>query len=74
MLGNAWEWCQDRGDIKVGAGLLAAGEVVTGLDQRHFRGGAFGHGPPVILPGSGYAVDPKIQMLDVGFRVGRTMP
>jgi formylglycine-generating enzyme required for sulfatase activity len=72
MYGNAWEWCQDR-EATAGADRPAAPDgVVTDVDHRLARGGAFGHGTLSMQSSNDVSIRPSERGGDLGFRPART--
>ncbi|MBM4094679.1 MAG: formylglycine-generating enzyme family protein [Planctomycetes bacterium] len=76
MLGNVWEWCQNRYDNNWTVHSEDP-EDLTPLDdavQRSRRGGAYSHGALSARAACRDAALPNSRVNTVGFRVARTMP
>jgi formylglycine-generating enzyme required for sulfatase activity len=57
MLGNVWEWCDDRYE--------------AGKDERVLRGGSWVHDPEFVRASFRYGVEPTYQGSFIGFRCVR---
>jgi formylglycine-generating enzyme required for sulfatase activity len=62
LLGNVWEWCQDRDDI----GSDGGGYVPV------LQGGSFGDNPAMLRSASRVRFQPAYRPTDFGFRLART--
>jgi serine/threonine protein kinase/formylglycine-generating enzyme required for sulfatase activity len=80
MLGNPWEWCQDR-YMRYGSGRgrsvdhnISTLEPITERTPRIVRGGAFYNLPGLVRSAHRGWVTPAYRNIDVGFRPSRTYP
>ena len=79
MLGNVYEWCQNKNGVPLPSveGLfrdLATGETVKDSSERMIRGGAFSAGPSEVRSAHRSAELPMNAGTYNGFRVARTLP
>jgi formylglycine-generating enzyme required for sulfatase activity len=77
LLGNAWEWCQERAllyptDGESTATLLDASAIIDGSGSRVLRGGAFNDQSSNVRAACRVTIQPGFQDDDIGFRPART--
>jgi serine/threonine protein kinase/formylglycine-generating enzyme required for sulfatase activity/tetratricopeptide (TPR) repeat protein len=80
MLGNVFEWCQDRGEAlkstKNGISIdnVVTAEILTDKQERILRGGTFYIEPANVRSAARSSDAPTYRSYNDGFRVARTYP
>jgi formylglycine-generating enzyme required for sulfatase activity len=71
MLGNAYEWCQDRQGGEPGGAELSIDEIID-EGHRPLRGGAFNFNPAGVRSAYRYWNAPTVRLRYYGLRLART--
>jgi formylglycine-generating enzyme required for sulfatase activity len=78
MLGNVWEWCQDRymrrgtGETQRTDTHISISDVINEKYPRILRGGAFSYQPAVVRSAYRHRYAPALRSTNNGFRPSRT--
>jgi formylglycine-generating enzyme required for sulfatase activity len=72
MLGNLYEWCQERYANELAAGTSSGQDEHINENPRLLRGGSFSYLPALVRSAFRYRLAPANRGIDIGFRPSRT--